>query len=137
MSTAFLAVLLPILLVLAGLSIDGGQVLAMRRDTQALADGAARAGAAQIDETVLRNDLASDVVLDPVAAAAAAEAYVAEFAPRAQAVATEVDQAHIVVQVTSRHIDLTLLRFAGIGPTVRVQAAGRAEPRAGITAAGQ
>ena len=137
MSTAFLAVMVPILLVVAGLSIDGGQVLAMRRDTQALADGAARAGAAQIDETVLRNELASDVVLDPIAAADAAQTYVSEIAPRAQAIVTEVDQAHIVVQVTSRPIDLTLLRFAGVGPTVRVQAMGRAEPRAGITAAGQ
>jgi Flp pilus assembly protein TadG len=54
MSTALVAVLLPVLLVLAGLAIDGGQVLVMRRDTQALADGAARAGAAQIDEVALR-----------------------------------------------------------------------------------
>jgi Flp pilus assembly protein TadG len=137
LSTAFLAVLMPIMLVLAGLSIDGGQVLAMRRDTQALADGAARAGAAQIDETILRSDLASDVVLDPIAASNAAEAYVSDYAPRAQAIVTEADQTHIVVQVTSRPIDLTLLRFAGVGPTVRVQATGRAEPRAGITAPGQ
>jgi len=136
-STAFIAVLLPALLVLAGLAIDGGQVLVVRRETQALADGAARAGAAEIDEAAARIDPSVPIVLDPAQAAAAATAYIAEVAPTAQIVVTQVDPTHIAVRVTSAPVHITLLQLAWVGPTVRVQASGTAEPRTGITAPGQ
>jgi len=136
-STAFIAVLLPALLVLAGLAIDGGQVLVVRRETQALADGAARAGAAEIDEAAARIDPSVPIVLDPAPAAAAATAYIAEVAPTAQIVVTQVDPTHIAVRVTSAPVHISLLQLARVGPTVRVQASGTAEPRTGITAPGQ
>jgi Flp pilus assembly protein TadG len=136
-STAFIAVLLPALLVLAGLAIDGGQVLVARRETQALADGAARAGGAEIDEAAARSDPSVPIVLDPTQAAAAATAYIAEVAPTAQIVVTQVDPAHIAVRVTSAPVHITLLQLARVGPTVRVQASATAEPRTGITAPGQ
>ena len=67
------AVMLLGLLAMAALVIDGGLLFAERRDLQATADGAARAGAMAIDEQLLRETGA--VRLDPAEAHAAAEQY--------------------------------------------------------------
>jgi hypothetical protein len=69
------AVMLLGLLAIAALVIDGGVLFAERRDLQALADGAARAGAMAVDEELLRETGA--VRLDPSAARAAAGRYLA------------------------------------------------------------
>ena len=55
MSTPLFAVLMIMLLGLSGLAMDGGQLFLARRDTQSLADAAARAGAAQLDEVAAAN----------------------------------------------------------------------------------
>lgn len=136
MNTAFVAVLLPALLVLAGLAIDGGQVLVERREAQALADAAARAGAAELDEVAARNDPTGPPTIDPGAATTAATMYIVAVQPAATITVTEVDATHISVRVTSPPVQVTLLQLAGVG-TVRVQASGRAEPRTGITEPGQ
>lgn len=60
-------------LVLLGLVSDGGMVLAQRRDLQGLADGAARAGAEEVDQAVLRNSGVTQI--DPAAAQARVAAY--------------------------------------------------------------
>ena len=48
------AVLLPFFLALVGLAIDGATVFAARRSCQAVADGAARAGAMELDIATYR-----------------------------------------------------------------------------------
>jgi Flp pilus assembly protein TadG len=52
----WLALLMPLLVGVAGLAIDGATVFAARRELQSVADGAARAGATQVDLGSLRAD---------------------------------------------------------------------------------
>ena len=138
MNTAFVAVLLPALLVLGGLAMDGGQLFVERRQVQALADAAARAGAAELDEVAARTQPTAPAMLEPDRAAKAAADFVAEVQPAAAIVVTEVDPGHIRVQVTSPPVKLTLLQLVpGLQTTIRVQASGQAEPQTGITQPGQ
>jgi hypothetical protein len=131
------AVLAMALLGVSGLAIDGGDLFVARRDTQALADGAARAGAAQIDEIAVRLNPDDPPQLDTVAAAEAAEAYVADVRPGATLVVLDVNATHIAVRVTSPPVSVTLLHLAGVGRAVRVAAVGEASPQTGITQVGQ
>jgi Flp pilus assembly protein TadG len=48
------ALMLPFMLALLGLSVDGGQMLIVQRDIQGIAEGAARAGAEQLDQNAAR-----------------------------------------------------------------------------------
>lgn len=136
MQTLF-AVLVFALLGLSGLAIDGGQVLVAKRDAQGLADAAARAGAAQLDEVAARSNPDSAPQLEPAAATAAAIAYVDDVRPGATIEVLAVDAAHISVMVTSPPLPVTLLQLAGVGRTVRAQAIGEAQPQTGITEPGQ
>jgi Flp pilus assembly protein TadG len=136
MTTPLLAVLMFGLLGLAGLAMDGGQLFVARRETQSLADAAARAGAAQLDEVALRTNPDSPPQLDPTAATDAAAAYTAEVRRGATLTVLAVDANHIAVRVTSPPVSVTLLQLAGVGSTVRVQAVGAAVPETGITAPG-
>jgi Flp pilus assembly protein TadG len=131
------AVLVLTLLGLSGLAIDGGQLFVARRNTQALADAAARAGAGQLDQVALRSDPASPAQIDPAAAADAAMAYIGEVRPDAKLRVIEVDAAHIIVEVTSPPVPVTLLQLTGAGKSVTVQAIGQAQPQTGITEPGQ
>lgn len=75
-ATLFVVVLAPALLAMAGLVIDGGYALAARQEAAATAEQAARAGAGALARDGLR---AGDPPrLDPAAAAAAAQAYLAD-----------------------------------------------------------
>jgi Flp pilus assembly protein TadG len=69
---------LPLFLSTAGLAIDGGLLLASRRELQSVADGAARAGATRLDMQRLRGSAGADIQLDLVRAEAAAREYVDE-----------------------------------------------------------
>jgi Flp pilus assembly protein TadG len=131
------AVLVIALLGLSGLAIDGGEVLVARRDAQALADAAARAGAGQLDQVALRTDPTSPAQIDPLAAADAAMAYIDEVRPGATLQVLEVDAEHITVEVTSPPVAVTLLQLAGVGNSVTVRAIGNAGPQTGITELGQ
>jgi hypothetical protein len=105
---------------------------------QALADAAARAGAAELDEVAARTQPTAPAMLEPDRAAKAAADFVAEVQPAASIVVTEVDPRHIRVQVTSPPVKLTLLQLVpGLQTTIRVQASGQAEPQTGITHPGQ
>ena len=53
-AVVWVAVTLPLFVSLVGLAIDGGVVFDARRELQSVADGAARAGAMQLDETAYR-----------------------------------------------------------------------------------
>src|SRR6202171_5843365 len=69
---------LPLFLSIAGLAIDGGVLLASRRQVQSVADGAARAGATRLDLDRLRSSGGADVQLDHSLALAAAATYLDE-----------------------------------------------------------
>jgi Flp pilus assembly protein TadG len=137
MNTAFLALLSMALLAMSGLAIDGGQLFVARRDAQALADAAARAGAGELDEIAARTNPDAPLQIDPVAAADAAAAYVTDVRPAATLAIVSVDAYYIAVQVTSSPVSVTLLQLAGVGTTVRVQATGVTAPQTGITEPGQ
>ena len=58
------AVLLPFLLAIVGLAIDGAMVFAVRRGCQGVADGAARAGAMELDIGTYRRSDGDVAILD-------------------------------------------------------------------------
>ena len=130
MNITLFVVLLPMLLGVVGLSADGGQVLIARREAQALADSAAHAGAAEIDEAAARADTTVLVQLDPRAAEAEVANYIAVQDPGLSAT-IQADTGHVVVHLVSRPIPMTFLRLAGI-ESVRVTADATAEPRTGV-----
>jgi Flp pilus assembly protein TadG len=67
--------MLPLFVSIAGLAIDGGVLLASRRQLQSVADGAARAGATRLDQVRLRGSGGADVQLDRAAAGDATRRY--------------------------------------------------------------
>src|SRR5438105_5204272 len=76
--TVFVAVAMPLFVSLVGLALDAGHLYAVHADLQAVADAAARAGAAQLNTTgggALRSESGNPPQLDPTAAEAAAPAY--------------------------------------------------------------
>jgi uncharacterized membrane protein len=71
--TVFVVVFMTALLAVAGLVIDGGNVLAARRQAANVAESAARAGAQVIDDNAVR--ATGEVHVDPNAARRRAEQY--------------------------------------------------------------
>lgn len=123
----WVAVMLPFFLAIIGLASDGGLVFQQRRELQAMADGAARAGANQLDQGAYR---ASDLtVLNPVAAQGAAESYLARQSPGV-GVTVVADQRRVVVHV-QRQVPTSFLRIVRI-TTVTIGATAVAEVRNGI-----
>jgi Flp pilus assembly protein TadG len=72
----WLMLAIPMLVSVAGLAIDGSVLLDERRQLQSVVDGAARAGATQMDMPRLRASGGSDIQLDPTLASRAARTYV-------------------------------------------------------------
>jgi Flp pilus assembly protein TadG len=72
--SVFLAILVPGLLLVVGLAVDGGAKVSALERADAVADEAARAGGQAIDVAAA---LAGDVRIDPAAAVAAAQEYLA------------------------------------------------------------
>src|SRR5437868_12475673 len=70
------AVTMPLLLSFVGLVIDGSILFDARRDLQNVADGAARAGAGELDQQTLRQSAGATVVLEGGKATQAAHDYV-------------------------------------------------------------
>lgn len=73
----WLVILLPVAFGSLGLAVDGGLLFLARREAQHVADGAARAGAAEIDQVAYVASDGERVVLDAGAARAAIRAYLA------------------------------------------------------------
>src|SRR5438067_11874096 len=71
----WLTLALPLFVSIAGLAIDGGVLLASRRQLQSVADGAARAAATRLDLDRLRSSGGADVQLEHALALEAAAAY--------------------------------------------------------------
>ena len=125
----WVVVMLPLLLSVVGLAIDGGIVFGARRELQNVADSAARAGAMQIDQGVYRESAGSTVLLDKTAARQVAAEYVAGQGREVSA-AIEAESQRVVVQV-SRQVPTSFLRLLGIN-TVRIVATAPASVRYGI-----
>lgn len=122
------AVLLPFFLALIGLAIDGATVFAARRGCQAVADGAARAGAMELDIATYRQSDGEEALLDPALAGRAAADYLGL---RGWSDAAVTAEPRGVTVVAGRTVPLGLMRLFGHG-AVRVVAIGRAVPFHGI-----
>lgn len=95
--TGFVTVVAVALVLVAGMAYDGGEIVAAQARARGAADGAARAGAQEIDITRLRST--GEAVLDPTAAVASAEEYLARTGIAGDAVVVGAD---ITVTVTLR-----------------------------------
>lgn len=117
----------------AGLVIDGGFLFASRRSLQSTADGAARAGAMAVDEQRLRESGGREVRLDPEAAQAAVDDYlaVAGFAGQVEVAA---DASNVTVSLR-RDMRTLVLSIVGVRE-VSARAEATAAPRSGITREG-
>ena len=123
---------------IAGLAIDGGVLLASRRQLQSVADGAARAGATRLDLDRLRASGGADIQLDPALALEAASTYLGDRLERELAwqvsPTTHVDvgprRVHVLIQGTLR---AAFLRVVNIDH-VPVEASAFADLQYGIHA---
>lgn len=118
------------LLAMVGLVVDAGMLFAAKRDLQATADSAARAGAAVIDEDVYRSSGGRRTLLDEPAAEEAAARQLGDVDVMDLYASNET----VFVRV-SRTQPLLLLGLIGVGP-LHVEARSTARPRTGILAPG-
>ncbi|MGI8519340.1 MAG: Tad domain-containing protein [Actinomycetota bacterium] len=114
------------LLVMVGLVIDAGVMFAARRDLQATADSAARAGASVIDEDAYRASDGQDSVLDPTGAELATHRRLHDV----EVVKLSASPQAVFVRV-ARPQPLLILGFLGFSE-IRVEADSTARPRTGI-----
>ena len=129
MALAWVVVMMPFFLSIVGLTIDSGTMFKERRDMQALADGAARAGAMQIDQAAYRASSGSKVVLDPAAARAAVSSYLSG-QPAGLTVNVNANPRQVVVRL-QRKVPTAFLRIVRID-SADVGATSVAVPRHGI-----
>jgi hypothetical protein len=107
--SAFLVVITMAMVLVAGLVLDGGRVVAARREVQDVAQGAARAGANAVDEAALR---AGTTALDGPAAVAAAQGFLAAAGHSGSVTVTA-----LAVEVTvTDSVPMLLLGLGGVGP---------------------
>jgi Flp pilus assembly protein TadG len=120
------------LLAILGLVTDGGLILARHRELQGLADAAARAGAAQLDEASYRASNGRTATLNPTQAQAAAGRYLqtVRFGGETSITATP-SQVTIGLSEMVRPI---IFSSVGIGP-IRLAVHTVARPRTGIAQA--
>jgi Flp pilus assembly protein TadG len=131
---------LPLFLSIAGLAIDGGVLLASRRQVQSVADGAARAGATRLDLDRLRSSGGADVELDATLARDATWSYLNERLarevdwPAAPAASVDIGarRVHVVIQGTLRTAFLRVVHI----DSVPVTASAFADMQYGIHAGG-
>jgi len=134
------ALALPLFVSLAGLAIDGGVLLASRRQLQSVADGAARAGATRLDLDRLRSSGGAEVQLDATLARRETWSYLDERATReldwqgapSMSVDVDVRRVHVVIHGTLHtaflrvvHIDsvpVMASAFAGVEYGIRAGA---------------
>ena len=124
-----LLLLAPVLLVLAGLVFDGGQILTARREANNLARQAARAGAQELDVNSVR---AGNPVLDHVAAEARARQYLADRGVTPDSVVVTAERVEVTVSADQ---PTPLLSLVGIRHR-RVTATASARSARGVTTEG-
>lgn len=123
--TAYVVVLAATVVLVAGLVVDGGRLLAARRDAQHAAQSAARAAAQAIDLAALRD---GQVRLSPADADAAARAWLGDHGYTGSVTVTG-DTVQVRVR---RTVPLRLLSAAGL-PARTVEAAEQARAVQGVT----
>jgi Flp pilus assembly protein TadG len=121
--------MLPLFLSVVGLAMDAGLVFAARRELQNVADGAARAGAMQVDIDAYRQSSGEKLVLDQSKALQAAAEYVAN-EPADVTATIEADGEGVLVEAR-RDVPTSFLQLIGV-KTVQIGAAAPARPRYGI-----
>jgi uncharacterized membrane protein len=126
------ALLLVGVVAVVGLTVDGGLLFAERRALQNLADGAALAGAMQVDEDAYRASGGETMQLDEDAAYQAAAGYLSDRGVE-YAVVARVDRVEVAVTGEASTSFLRVLRIEG----VKISAEAVAEPRFGIAEAGE
>ena len=109
--TVFVVGFMLALLLVAGLVIDGGNVLAARREAANVAESAARAGAQGIDINAART--ARGVELDPAAAETRADSYLTQTGYRGTA-SVQGNEVLVEVTITQRTFLLGLAGIASI-----------------------
>jgi len=127
--TAFVVIFLAALFLFAGLVLDGGLTLAARLRAIDEAQAAARAGAQALDTAAYRST--GTVVLDPAAAIAAADAYLAAAGGTNQVSVTG-DQVTVTVNLVQH---MQLLSMVGINQ-LTVTGTGVARLERGVGSAG-
>lgn len=120
MVTVFVVTMTMALLLFAGLVVDGGAVLAARRQAIDVAEQAALAGAQGIRVADVRGGL--DPTLDPALAAAAAQAYLDEVGREGEVRVVD-DDVEVTVSIER---PMLILGLAGLGD---VTVTGRANAR--------
>ena len=116
----FLAVLVPGLLLIIGLAVDGGAKVAATQRANAIADEAARAGGQALDVPAA---LAGQVRVDPAAAVAAAQDYLARSEVQGVVTVVDGDTLRVTTVVTE---PTTFLGLIGIS-TLTVEGSGTAD----------
>jgi|SRR5579859_188400 len=133
--TVFFALMLPVFLAVVGLALDGGRILEKHANLEAIADAAARAGAAAMDTSAtgaLRSDASSLPTLDPATAENAARAYANYEGVVPLAVTADANQ--VMVRVGER-VPTVFLRVAHLD-SVWLESRGIAHPQPGVSQAG-
>jgi Flp pilus assembly protein TadG len=105
----FLAVLVPGLLLVIGLAVDGGAKVAATQHANAVADEAARAGGQALDVAAA---LSGSVRVDPVAAVAAAQDYLDRTAVQGTVTVVDGDTLQVTTTVTEPTTFLGLIGIA-------------------------
>jgi Flp pilus assembly protein TadG len=104
----FLAVLVPGLLLIIGLAVDGGAKVAATQRANAIADEAARAAGQALDVSAA---LAGEVRVDPAAAVAAAQDYLDRSGVQGAATVVDGDTVQVTTTITE---PTTFLGLIGI-----------------------
>ena len=128
----WVALMMPMFLSIIGLALDGGLVFRAQRQLQNDADGAARAGAMQIDQQLYRQSNGATVALDVNRAQQVAADYVRTQAPSVTG-HVAADPQQVVVQLKEQ-VNTSFLRIVGIN-AVPIAAVAPARIRYGITQA--
>jgi len=123
--TVFVTVFMIALVFVAGLVIDGGNMLAARREASNVAESAARAGAQALDESFARSG--DGVHLNPTAARHRAEDYLTSGGFNGT-VSVSNDTVVVEVSITQR---LFILGVGGLADTT-VTARGQARSASGV-----
>lgn len=127
-TSVFAVIVASVLILLAGLCIEGGRVLDARATLADTAEQAARAGAQQIAMGELRSS--GSVALDPATAAGAARDYLAAAGPTDAASSVSVQGGQVLVTLDA-DIPTTMLRLVGID-SVHLTISGTARTAIGI-----
>jgi Flp pilus assembly protein TadG len=129
-AVAWVALMLPFFLSVVGLTLDAGLLFNAQRSLQSIAQGAARAGAVQVDVPRYRREGVAS--LDPRRAEAAAAAYVDGQAAQGIELEDSVADPRQIVVTVGRTVETSFVRLIGIR-RIRLTATAPAQVRRGIT----